>query len=78
MMEIAVRVLQGIIHNHNTEISMHQNYEFIVVVLVSLFCQQRCFKQKYNMTFLTLGFLGRRLTVATALLKITDYFWSCF
>lgn len=68
-MEIAVRVLQGIIHNmyHNTEILMHQDYEFTVVVLMFLFCQQRYFKQKYNSTFLTLGFLGRELMVPTAL-----------
>lgn len=81
MMEIAVRVLQGIIHNmyHSTEISMHQDYEFTVVVLVFLFCQQRCFKQKYNLTFLTLGFLGTELIVPTAL-RSKNYrlFWGLF
>lgn len=45
---------------------MHQDYEFIVVMVVFLFSQQRCFKQKYNITFLTLGFLGRELMEATA------------
>lgn len=46
---------------------MHQDFEFTVVMLMYVFCQQRCFKQKYNMTFLTLQFLGRELMVATAL-----------